>query len=437
MNGLSFLPGANFNGAASLSIATNDQGGTGSGIAQSDSDTVNITVNAVNDAPVLTPAAPLFTGITEDQTTNGGQTVASLLGASMSDVDAGAVEGIAITGVVSGNGSWEYSTDGGTIWVGVGAVANNSALLLRDSDLLRFVPDGQNADAGSVTYRAWDRTSGTQGTKVDASTVGGTTAFSTATDTASITVTAVNDAPVLTPAAPLFTGITEDQTTNGGQTVASLLGASMSDVDAGAVEGIAITGVVSGNGSWEYSTDGGTIWVGVGAVADNSALLLRDSDLLRFVPDGQNADAGSVTYRAWDRASGTQGTKVDASTVGGTTAFSTATDTASITVTAVNDAPVLTPAAPLFTGITEDQTTNGGQTVASLLGASMTDVDAGAVEGIAITGVVSGNGSWEYSTDGGTIWVGVGAVADNSALLLRDSDRCASCPTDRTRTPPR
>ena len=46
-----------------------------------------------------------------------------------------------------------------------------------------------------------------------------------------------------------------------------------------------------------------------------------------------------------------------------------------------------------------------GQTVSSLLGASMTDVDTGAAEGIAVTGVVSGNGGWEYSTDGGATWV--------------------------------
>ena len=52
LNGLSFAPTANYNGAASLQIVTNDQGNTGSGGALTDTDTVNITVIAVNDAPV-------------------------------------------------------------------------------------------------------------------------------------------------------------------------------------------------------------------------------------------------------------------------------------------------------------------------------------------------------------------------------------------------
>src|SRR5439155_26538394 len=58
LNGMTFTPTADFNGAASLAITTDDQGNTGSGGAQTGSDTVNITVNAVNDAPVNSgPAA--------------------------------------------------------------------------------------------------------------------------------------------------------------------------------------------------------------------------------------------------------------------------------------------------------------------------------------------------------------------------------------------
>src|SRR5439155_1685699 len=49
---LSYSPAANYNGSDTLSLTTNDQGNTGSGGAQSDTDTVALTVNAVNDAPV-------------------------------------------------------------------------------------------------------------------------------------------------------------------------------------------------------------------------------------------------------------------------------------------------------------------------------------------------------------------------------------------------
>jgi Ca2+-binding RTX toxin-like protein len=57
LSGLKFDPDLNYNGSADLSIATNDQGNTGSGGALSDSDPVNITVNAVNDTPRVAVAA--------------------------------------------------------------------------------------------------------------------------------------------------------------------------------------------------------------------------------------------------------------------------------------------------------------------------------------------------------------------------------------------
>ena len=52
-------------------------------------------------------------------------------------------------------------------------------------------------------------------------------------------------------------------------------------------------------------------------------------------------DSASFTFRAWDQSSGSAGALADTSVNGGQTPFSTATDSASITVTSVNDAPVL------------------------------------------------------------------------------------------------
>src|SRR5206468_2291962 len=138
---------------------------------------------------------------------------------------------------------------------------------------------------------------------------GGTTAYSTATATSHITVTSVNDAPVLS-GANNFTTIAEDQTTNGGDLVSTLISGQVSDVDSGAVNGIAVTGLVSGTGTWQYSTDNGTTWTAVGAVSGTSALLLRSTDKLRLVPDGANATSSSVTFCAWDQTSGTTGTQV-------------------------------------------------------------------------------------------------------------------------------
>jgi hypothetical protein len=52
LNGLIYNPAANFNGPVTLSIITNDLGNSGSGGALSDTDTVAITVNPINDPPV-------------------------------------------------------------------------------------------------------------------------------------------------------------------------------------------------------------------------------------------------------------------------------------------------------------------------------------------------------------------------------------------------
>jgi hypothetical protein len=50
LNGLGFAPTANFNGNTSVTITTSDLGNTGSGGTLTDTDTVSITVNAIDDA---------------------------------------------------------------------------------------------------------------------------------------------------------------------------------------------------------------------------------------------------------------------------------------------------------------------------------------------------------------------------------------------------
>ncbi len=68
---------------------------------------------------------------------------------------------------------------------GIGQLRTPSSI----DDLLRFVPNGSGADSGDITFRGWDQsgsTAGQHGTKVNTSPNGGSTAFSLATETASI-----------------------------------------------------------------------------------------------------------------------------------------------------------------------------------------------------------------------------------------------------------
>ncbi|WP_046116150.1 hypothetical protein, partial [Aquincola tertiaricarbonis] len=386
------------------------------------SDTASLSVFVINDAPALTPGAPVLPAITEDDTGHASQAVGLLVAGRIADADASALTGVAVIGQSPGSGSWQYSLDGGATWAAVGSVSDGSALLLRATDRVRYLPDGSGADSASLGFLAWDQTAGTAGQRVDSSVRGGSSAFSAASDSASVSVAAVNDAPVLVPWSPALPPLSEDDTASTGQSVAALLGGSVSDADAGALQGIALVEADAAAGSWQYSLDGGASWLALGSVAEDDALLLRPADRLRFVPDGLDATSATLRYRAWDQTAGSADSRADTGAAGGSSAFSSASDIAAVAVTAVNDAPVLTPAAPVLPPITEDAGLHAGLTVAALLGGSVSDVDAGALQGVAVTGLVPGNGRWQYSINHGASWVDMGAVSDNAALLLRATD---------------
>ncbi|MEN2388563.1 Ig-like domain-containing protein, partial [Comamonas sp. A7-5] len=320
---------------------------TDSAGADSNLVTTQVSINAVNDAPTLS-GGPYVWAATSEDVSSQATTVGNLLaGLSYADAD-GPGGGIALT-ASAGNGIWQYSTDG-TTWTNVGAVSSTSALLLSTSTQLRYVPDGRNGETATLSFRAWDQSIGTASsngtrTMADTSVNGGSTAFSTGIAQASLSVSSVNDAPVLTPVAPTLPGLTDTSTDNVGVQVSSLYGSNNTDVDSGAFKGIAVTSLNSGNGTWQYSLDGGASWQDAGAVSATSALLLRSSDRVRFVPDGINGTTASFTFLAWDQSgatAGMQGSKANASSTGGSTAFSIGSDTASVTVTAVNDAPTMT-----------------------------------------------------------------------------------------------
>ncbi|MEA3642681.1 MAG: DUF4347 domain-containing protein, partial [Lamprobacter sp.] len=133
---------------------------------------------------------------------------------------------------------------------------------------------------------------------------------------------------------------TDEDTTSTSTAVSTILsGLGYSDSDS-AQSGAAIS-ETTGNGAWQYSTDGGSTWTAVGAVSASAALLLDADQLLRYVPDGVSDETATLTLRGWDQSSGAPGTTADTSSNGGSTAFSATTGTVSISVTEVNDAPTL------------------------------------------------------------------------------------------------
>ncbi|MFO0999358.1 MAG: DUF2341 domain-containing protein [Planctomycetaceae bacterium] len=192
---VTYNPNGQFESLAAGATATDSFRYTVSdGNGNTDTARVTMTITGVNDAPVLTAASKALGTIVANQTSPA-TTVSSLLGSSVTDVDTGALKGIAVTGT-TGTGTWQYSTDG-TTWLSFGSVSANTALLLRSTDQIRFAGSGTSAGSATITFLAWDQSSGTAGAKVDLSVTGrgGSTAFSTSTDTASLTLNRVNLAP--------------------------------------------------------------------------------------------------------------------------------------------------------------------------------------------------------------------------------------------------
>ena len=327
-------------------------------------------VSLANSAPVLdNTQSPTLTAENEDAGTPLGAVgtlVSSLVDFAVpsgqvdnvTDPDSGALLGIAVTSADTTNGTWHYSTDNGTNWFALGAVANNNARLLAADANTRiyFQP---NADyngtlASAITFRAWDQTSGTNGGTAD--TIGTSNSFLDCFSSASYSN---NDGTQ-----SWSTNWIENDIDGGGATggnidvptpflrviashvgdriyrEADLTGASAAtfsfSLDNRMVGSDQVAVQVSGDGGSGYTT----LMTITSATAngtlsfDISAYIASNTRVRFYVVQGPPGPSGNEV-RFDD---------VQIETVtghGGTTAFSSATDTASLVINAINDAPMI------------------------------------------------------------------------------------------------
>jgi VCBS repeat-containing protein len=292
------------------------------------STTVDITIVGTDDKPTLTTIASI-TGGTEN--TPFEITYADLIAAANeADIDNDPwfrVEAVS-TGTLA-----KYDATSST-WIAVTAGTTQIA----SGDKVRFTPaTNANGTINAFTVKAFD----------------GYMASSTAVQV-KVVLTAVNDAPTANNAT--LTTIAEDvsNASNTG-TAVSVITAYCTDIDGVAVTGIAITAVNNTNGIWEYSTNSGANWTAISGVSDSSALLLAGNiaaHRVRFRPNANWNGTTTITFRAWDRTTGTAGTLEDVTVNGGTTAYSSGSATGTLTVAAVNDIPVVTGSSIAWTGNT-------------------------------------------------------------------------------------
>ncbi|MCP4340448.1 MAG: DUF4347 domain-containing protein [Desulfobulbaceae bacterium] len=321
-----WTPDANVNGTvdAFAVVALDDDGAESAGNV-----TVQVTVNSINDIGTVT-----IDNINPIQ----GDTLL----ASVSDADG-----------ASGTISYQWQRDGADI---VGAIMDNYTTIQADVGAKISVVASYTDDVGFNEKVSSNSTA---------------------------TVINVNDAPNLADDNPTLTVINEDDFTSIGDSVAAIVvDGSITDIDGAAVESIAITDIDDSNGVWQYSTDNGGTWDNVddGSLAVEHALLLdgtlsgASTQKLRFLPTADYNGSATFVFKAWDQTSGSADTYVNTTGSGGSTAFSSATDTAIITINSINDEQVLA----TNTGITVAEGSSGTVLTAAML--TTNDVESIATE---------------------------------------------------------
>jgi len=396
--------------------------------------TVRQTVNwSASTSASLTALLP-GTYSTANTTTPAGNTIVSIFGSFFQSNNPAIPPGVAVVGLTdTTSGTWQYAITGSTSWTTFPIMSSTSALLLSANDQIRFVPNSGFTGTVSMTALAWDGSAGTHGTTDNPSKLS-STAFSTTMLNADCIV---NTAPVLSVTSVALAAVNENVTSPAVSAGTLLSKAGYSDADGKTVpSGIAIIGN-TGLGSWQWLH--GATWTLLPAVSSNLALLLPSAGHLRFQPANNlprnTSSTATLTFLAWDQTAGVANKTYTLTGLGGTTAFSAAAATASMTVNSFKQAPAWAPGGRAsFTPVLGFSASNPspnpvGDTVVSVFGNLFTDVPGIAV-GVAITGQTGTTvGTWQFSTNGGVSWQPVPAtVSATKPLLLSANDRLRFVP---------
>lgn len=398
--------------------------------------TSTIAINAVNDAPILDNRGDMrFSTIDEDATNQIGNLVKSVIESAETggqdritdpdtSFDAISLEGIAVIEVGEGNGDWQYSTNAGTSWQDFGVVANSMATLLNLTARIRFLPHKNYYGPASITFRAWDQTSGSSGeTGVDVSVNGGSSAFSLATEAASIDVLPVNDPPMIDLNGIISgTNLITNYAGGSGPVPVVAPDATIEDFDNneivsavvtlttrpdGESELLAINGDASPITVYPYNPVSGELRLTGAASLELYASVLRKItyDNLSPKPNVQNRIIEFVISDGLDNSP---------------------IATTTLLVNPSNNAPQIDPKAQMsFSDVVEDETDPPGNSVGFLIASDgsdpIQDDDVGALRGFAIVGKDSNDGKWQFSIDDGLNWSMIGVISDTAAILVNTS----------------
>ncbi len=371
LSSLSYQGAADYAGADTLLFEVNDLGNTGAGGPLSALHTVALEITPVNDAPVL--SGPALVTVVEDS-------LQAITGLQVSDVDAGA-----------GELSVRLSVEQGTLQLSqveglniqVGDVVGSGELVFQGT--LSAI----NAALSSLSYQGGANYAGADALRFEVSDLGNTGAGGplSQTHTVGLQVTPVNDGPVIS--APIALSLPEDTP------LSFLSSLQIQDIDAGELPLQVALSV--GQGTLHFSN---------AASAGQNTLLLTGS------LSELNAQLGYLQYRPSADYVGTDALVMTVSDLGNTGAGGPLTGSATVelTITPVNDAPILTTPVAL-------PAVEAGQDL-SVTGIVIADVDA--ANGQLVVTVSASNGLLRLDSAGMSV-TGGDAAAGSASLTLSGS----------------
>lgn len=360
---VSYAPTAHFNGTANLAMTTSD----GSlGDFKVDSDTVNITVTSINDAPVVNTSAQarLYTENAAGVVANDTLTLSDVDSANLTAATVQITSGLTSGDVLSFNNangiSGAYNASTGTL-----SLSGNATLAQYQAALqsVTFSSSSDTPTSSSATRTlSWQVNDGQSANNL--SNVG----------TSTINLTAVNDQPS-TSLSEIYRGLEDAGAPINGTTTGTLVSSLTVGADAdNANVGIAIVGPLATTwGTAYYSLDGGANWLNLTTACTNcsmsNAFLLDGQARLWFA--GTSNTSGSLAapnIRLWDGTDGgTSGTLKDITGLDGASgAYSASNSTLTFSIDNINDAPTLT-----ATALGGDLETGTGRSIQAFSGASV------------------------------------------------------------------
>lgn len=219
---------------------------------------------------------------------------------NVSDSDSYAVAGMAITLADSSQGTWFYSLNNGTTWTAIASVSESNALLLAaDAQTRLYFKPKEHVNgtvSNGITFRAWDGTTGSNGSYSNTTLNGDSAAFSSATAQLSITVNPVNDLPAVT---SFNLSVDEDQ----GLTFAIAdFTSRFTDVDGDSTlnQGTNIGGRALDKIQITSLPAQGNLQLNAVAVQMNQEITLNDLAKLRFVPNVNVNGTDSFKWKGFD-----------------------------------------------------------------------------------------------------------------------------------------